>query len=385
MSTYSINGHHYASTVESKSSATRPEGYCQSVSPYHTLPFTASYDAYGSSRGERNHTNDIHASTKSFLPTSESNSSTSHGYFQNVPLPTTNMIGYHLQSKPPYFDHIHESMHQYPSGAFSYDSPISHGLTSQLFQQPYFPNNTSIYSPPYENQMYDASIAQHHRGYFPVLPQQQTNEIMTCLWIDQAKGTTEECTKKPCRKQFRILQDLVTHISDEHVSIGDSSVHICYWQDCTRNRLPFKAKYKLVNHIRVHTGERPFPCRVPGCGKLFARSENLKIHKRTHTGEKPFMCEYPGCGRRFANSSDRKKHSHVHTSDKPYNCKIEGCNKSYTHPSSLRKHMKLHESKDKIPVNNSKTRINTLQSKTHSTVKMTNSEHQGNQYHGITG
>lgn len=32
---------------------------------------------------------------------------------------------------------------------------------------------------------------------------------------------------------------------------------------------------------------------------------------------------------------------HVHTNDKPYECKIEGCGKSYTHPSSLRKHMKV--------------------------------------------
>ncbi|CAB4004863.1 zinc finger ZIC 4-like, partial [Paramuricea clavata] len=173
---------------------------------------------------------------------------------------------------------------------------------------------------------------------------QQTNEIMTCLWIDQNNNnTTEDGKRKPCGKQFRMLQDLVTHLSDEHVSACDSNVHTCYWQDCQRNGLPFKAKYKLVNHIRVHTGERPFPCMVPGCGKLFARSENLKIHKRTHTGEKPFMCEYLGCGRRFANSSDRKKHSHVHTSDKPYICKVDGCNKSYTHPSSLRKHMKLHD------------------------------------------
>ncbi|KFP60403.1 Zinc finger protein ZIC 1, partial [Apaloderma vittatum] len=49
---------------------------------------------------------------------------------------------------------------------------------------------------------------------------------------------------------------------------------------CPREGKPFKAKYKLVNHIRVHTGEKPFPCPFPGCGKVFARSENLKIHKR---------------------------------------------------------------------------------------------------------
>jgi zinc finger protein ZIC, invertebrate len=81
------------------------------------------------------------------------------------------------------------------------------------------------------------------------------------------------------------MHEIVTHITVEHVGGPEISNHVCFWDNCPRVGKPFKAKYKLVNHIRVHTGEKPFPCPFPGCGKVFARSENLKIHKRTHTGK----------------------------------------------------------------------------------------------------
>ncbi|XP_013419074.1 zinc finger protein ZIC 4 [Lingula anatina] len=191
---------------------------------------------------------------------------------------------------------------------------------------------------PHMNHMNHMNMGPHGPGAFFRYMRHPIKQEHTCMWLDKDQPEP----KKPCNKTFTTMHEIVTHITVEHVGGPEQTDHACYWQNCARDGKPFKAKYKLVNHIRVHTGEKPFPCPFPGCGKVFARSENLKIHKRTHTGEKPFKCEFDGCDRRFANSSDRKKHSHVHTSDKPYNCKVRGCDKSYTHPSSLRKHMKVH-------------------------------------------
>ena len=104
---------------------------------------------------------------------------------------------------------------------------------------------------------------------------------VVCMWIEPDMPSP----RKPCNKIFGSLHEIVTHITVEHVGGPEIANHTCFWENCPREGKPFKAKYKLVNHIRVHTGEKPFPCPFPGCGKVFARSENLKIHKRTHTGK----------------------------------------------------------------------------------------------------
>ncbi|NWY35449.1 EGR4 protein, partial [Pheucticus melanocephalus] len=83
----------------------------------------------------------------------------------------------------------------------------------------------------------------------------------------------------------------------------------CPVENCVRS---FARSDELNRHLRIHTGHKPFQCRI--CLRNFSRSDHLTTHIRTHTGEKPFSCDT--CGRRFARSDEKKRHSKVHLKQK---------------------------------------------------------------------
>lgn len=147
------------------------------------------------------------------------------------------------------------------------------------------------------------------------------------------------CQWDTCQARLENLQQLVSHIENVHTMLMQN--YVCLWRGCTREGRAFDARYKLVTHLRCHTGERPYQCTYGTCSRRFSRLENLKLHMRTHTGEKPYLCHHSECGKKFNNTSDRAKHMKTHITRKPYLCRHPGCSKAYTDPSSMRKHVKF--------------------------------------------
>lgn len=135
--------------------------------------------------------------------------------------------------------------------------------------------------------------------------------------------------------------------------------YVCPYEGCSKG---YTKPSKLAQHIRSHTGERPFVCDHPGCGASYMRNEHLKAHQRRHrdASEKPFACQYEGCTLKFWTSSQLKNHVRAchddHFSDAiescahDYVCTEDGCEMSFHKRKHLRQHIREHHSGPSAPI-----------------------------------
>ncbi|GIY54364.1 zinc finger protein 1 [Caerostris extrusa] len=126
-----------------------------------------------------------------------------------------------------------------------------------------------------------------------------------------------KCTH--CEQVFsgqEAIRELKEHLSHAHKEAGppDSSNYTCH--KCNAS---FATKDNLAKHKLFHVtngqgtaggnGEenaaiRKFKCTE--CGKAFKFKHHLKEHIRIHSGEKPFVCQ--NCGKRFSHSGSYSSH-----------------------------------------------------------------------------
>ncbi|KAI8337760.1 hypothetical protein BC941DRAFT_426111 [Chlamydoabsidia padenii] len=114
-----------------------------------------------------------------------------------------------------------------------------------------------------------------------------------------------QCRWGTCDVTTSTLEQLTDHLYRIHVGKGKATYY-CGWTGCGRHDKPFTKRHKMHNHLRTHTGERPFVCRIPGCHKRFSRPDSLSTHQKTHSNIRPFICM--DCGKTYFHARSLRKH-----------------------------------------------------------------------------
>ncbi|XP_039222277.1 zinc finger protein 131 isoform X1 [Crotalus tigris] len=166
--------------------------------------------------------------------------------------------------------------------------------------------------------------------------------------------STESYKCDLCNKRYLRESALKQHLTCYHLDEGGANkkqrpgkkIHVC--QYCDKQ---FDHFGHFKEHLRKHTGEKPFEC--PNCHERFARNSTLKCHLtacQSGAGAKKgrkklYECQV--CNSVFNSWDQFKDHLVIHTGDKPNHCTL--CDVWFMQGSELRRHLQdMHNISERI-------------------------------------
>ncbi|XP_071489919.1 zinc finger E-box-binding homeobox 1-like isoform X1 [Diadema antillarum] len=130
-----------------------------------------------------------------------------------------------------------------------------------------------------------------------------------------------------CERSYKRWTSLKEHIKYRHEKTFNNF-------SCPECNYCFAYKSQLERHMATHMPGRNQVCEI--CNKAFVNIYRLQRHMLTHTtGNRKFKCSE--CGKAFKYKHHLKEHLRIHSGEKPYECPT--CLKRFSHSGSYSSHI----------------------------------------------